>query len=148
MYFMHLADGRHSRMDPRQRASRVLMEKRLAALRLSTIEAPAEEEMLLALFDGCADVVNRLSSSDGGFELLRMLALKFDAAMPNLYRMLMASMYGLANDKCTDCKATVMRVAHIERISTDVAERAGKRPDEQTIANIFYEPSSFIIALF
>ena len=58
--------------------------------------------------------------------------------MPNLYQMLMASIYGLANDKCKDFKATVTRVAHIERMSNDVAEQSGKRPDEATLANIFY----------
>ena len=58
--------------------------------------------------------------------------------MPNLYQMLMASIYGLANDKCKDFKATVARVAYIERMSNDVAEQSGKRPDEATLANIFY----------
>ena len=58
--------------------------------------------------------------------------------MPNLNQMLMASIYGFVNDKCKDFKAAVTRVAHIEKVSTDVAERSGKRSDEVTLANIFY----------
>ena len=58
--------------------------------------------------------------------MLRLLALKFDPVMPNLYQMLMASIYGLANDKCKDFKATVARVAYIERMSNDVADQSGK----------------------
>ena len=52
--------------------------------------------------------------------------------------MLMASIYGLANDKCNDFKATAARIAYIERISNDTAEQCGQRPDEGTLPNIFY----------
>ena len=69
---------------------------------------------------------------------MRLLALKYDPVMPNFFQMLMALIYGLANDKCKDFKATVARVAHIERISNDMAEQCGQRPDEGTLANIFY----------
>ena len=86
----------------------------------------ADRELLSALkhvMQGkCSDVVSQLTSGEGGFELLRLLALKFGPVMPNLCQMLMASIYGLANDKCKDFKATVTRVAHIERMSNDVAE--------------------------
>ena len=58
--------------------------------------------------------------------------------MPNLYQMLMASMHGPANDKCKDFRATVARVAHIERVSNDLAEQCGQRPPEEILANIFY----------
>ena len=68
--------------------------------------AIADKELLSALkhvMQGkCSDDVSRLSTHEGGFELLRLLSLKFDPVMPNLYQMLMAPIYGLANDKCKD----------------------------------------------
>ena len=70
-----------------------------------------------------SDIVNQLSARGGGFELLRLLALKYDPVMPNLFQMLMASIYGLANDKCKAFGETVARVAHIERVSDDMAEQ-------------------------
>ena len=47
-------------------------------------------------------------------------------------------MASLRNDKCNDFKATVARIRHIERLSDDMAEQCGQRPDELTLANIFY----------
>ena len=86
----------------------------------------------------CSEVVSQLSPVEGGFELLRLLALKYDPVMPNLFQMLMASIYGLANEKCKDFRATVARVTHIERISDDIADQCGQRPDEGTLAGVFY----------
>ena len=86
----------------------------------------------------CSDIVNQLSTYEGGFNLLRLLALKFDPVMPNLFQMLMASIYGLANDKCKDFRATVARVAHIERVSNDMADQCGQRPPEDILAGVFY----------
>ena len=69
---------------------------------------------------------------------MRLLALKFHSMMPNLYQMLMASIYGLANDKCKDFRATVARVSHIERVSNDMADQCGQRPPEDLLAGVFY----------
>ena len=104
--------------------------------------AIADKELLGALkhvMQGkCSDIVSQLSVNEGGFELLRLLALKFDPVLPNLYQMLMASMYGLANDKCKDFRAAVARVAHIERVSNDMADQCGQRPPELILAGVFY----------
>ena len=51
-----------------------------------------------ALQEICADIVSRLPSGRG-YELLRLLALKFDSVMPHLHQMLMSSIYGLVSDK-------------------------------------------------
>ena len=86
----------------------------------------------------CSDVVSQLSTHEGGFELLRLLSLKFDPVMPNLYQMLMASIYGLASDKCKDFRATVARVSLMERVSNDMADQCGQRPPEDVVAGVFY----------
>ena len=90
----------------------------------------ADRELLSALkhvMQGtCSEIVNQLPARGGGFELLRLLALKYDPVMPNLFQMLMASIYGLANDKCKDFKPTVARIALIKRISNDMAEQCGQ----------------------
>ena len=101
----------------------------------------ADKELLVAvkhvMQGNCLDIVSQLSGTEGDFELLRLLALKFDPVMPNLYQMLMASIYGLANDKCKDFRATVARVAHIERVSNDMADRCGQRPTELILVGVF-----------
>ena len=60
----------------------------------------------------CAEIVSQVANGRG-FELLRILALKFDLVMPHLRQMIMASIYGLANDKCKDFWAMVARIAYI-----------------------------------
>jgi hypothetical protein len=62
--------------------------------------------MKFALKGNCADIMARIPTGRG-FELLRLLALKYDPLMPHLKQMLMASIYGLANNKCKDSEATV-----------------------------------------
>ena len=69
---------------------------------------------------------------------MRLLALKYDPVMPNLRQMLMASIYGLANDKCKDFKSTVARVARIERVSNDMADQCGERLPESVLGDVFY----------
>ena len=86
----------------------------------------AEKELFYAvkfvLKEKCADILARVKTGSG-YELLRLLVLKLDPKMLHLHQMLVASIYGLANDKCKDFKATVARIAHIERVSIDMADQ-------------------------
>ena len=88
--------------------------------------------------DRCSDIVNQVPSGRG-YELLRLLALRCDPVMPHLRSMLLSSIYGLANEKCKDFKATVARIAYIEKISNDMADQCGSRPPEEFLGDILYQ---------
>ena len=77
--------------------------------------------MKFVLKDRCKVIVNQVPTGRG-YELLRLLALKYDFVMPHLRAVLMSSIYGLANEKCKDFTATVARIAHIERMSNEMAD--------------------------
>ena len=47
--------------------------------------------------------------------------------------MLLSSIYGLANEKCKDFKATVARIAYIERMSNEMADQCGSRPRDDVL---------------
>ena len=55
--------------------------------------------MKFPLKSNCAEIVARVSGGRG-FELLRLFSLKYDPLLPHLNQKLMASIYGLANNKC------------------------------------------------
>ena len=76
----------------------------------------AEKELYAAvkfvLEEQCANIVFRVRNGRG-YELLQLLALKFDPVMLHLRQTLMSSIYVLANDKCKDFRATAVRNAYI-----------------------------------
>ena len=79
--------------------------------------------------------------------MLRLLALKYDPVMPHLRAVLLSSIYGLANEKCKDFKATVARIAYIERMSNEMADQCGSRPRDDVLGDILYpsmDPSSIL----
>ena len=101
----------------------------------------AEKDLVHAvkfvLKEKCADILARVKTGSG-YELLRLLVLKFDPKMPHLRHMLLASICGLANDKCKDFKATVARIAYIERVSIDMFDQCGERPQDAVLGDILY----------
>ena len=77
--------------------------------------------------------------------MLRLLASRYDPVMPHLRSMLLSSIYGLANEKCKDSKATIEMIAYIVKISNDMADQCGSRPPEDVLGDILHpsmDPSS------
>ena len=74
------------------------------------------------LKERCSDIIDQVPTGCG-YELFRLLALRYDPVMPHLRSMLMSSIYGLANEKCKDFRATVARIAYIERMFNEMADQ-------------------------
>ena len=91
-----------------------------------------------ALKEKRADIVSRLPSGHG-YEVPRLLALKFDSVMPHLRQMPMSSIFGFADDKSKDFRATVLRIAHIEKTCNDMADQCGDRQGDSIVGDIFYQ---------
>ena len=94
--------------------------------KLSDADKELYSAIKFALKGHCAEIRARVPGGRG-FELLRLLALKYDRLMPHLKQMLMASIYGPPNNTCKELEATVARFAYIHRFSYEVAEQTGKR---------------------
>ena len=58
--------------------------------------------------------------------------------MPHLRAVLMSSIYGLANVKCRDFKATVAMIAYIERMSNEMADQCRSRPRDDVLGDTLY----------
>ena len=85
----------------------------------------------------CSDIIGKVAAING-FDLMRRLCMKYDPPQKNIFQMLQAKLFGLAEKKCADFKAVFERLELIDGLVREMMDQCAEQPTGKMLADIFY----------